>query len=276
MTQRIFTLIGYLLYRLATSLVGTGYIAITIAYYMFAFHTATPEPDYFILVIGLFGVLMTFLIGLTLSAKANEAASYPVLVRLNSRVEYITAVLLATLLAGFVLQLTLAAVALVRNDPVLSLRQAAEIPPLWISLNILFAVIALHASDFVAAGWSRVWLFGILAVMLLGRDNSATIMLWLSDRAQQAGAWAYQRGSADEGQVFQGIANWLSVDGVNPVQNFFGFLFWPFQAIIEGTIAGAFNRIQAFGPAILLLYATILFMLAADIFAMKDLYLTEE
>lgn len=276
MTQRIITLVGYLLYRLATSLVGAGYVAIGIAYYMFAFQTVTPEADYFILVIGLFGALITFLIGLSISSKANEAASYPILVRLNSRVEYVTAVFLATLLSGLVLQLILAAVALLRNDPVLTARQVLEIPPVWLSLNILFAVLALHASDFIAAGWSRVSLFGFLAILLVGSDTSETVMHWLADRAQQASAWAYQRGSAEDGQFLQSAANWLSADGTETVQNLFGFLFWPFQAIIDGTILGGYSRVQALGPAVLLLYATILFMLAADIFAMKDIYLTEE
>lgn len=276
MSQRIITLVGYLLYRLTTSLVGAGYVAIAIAYYMFAFKSVTPEADYFILVIGLFGALITFLIGLSVSAKANEAASYPILVRLNSRVEYVTAVFLATLLSGLVLQTLLAATALLRNDPVLTTRQVLEIPPVWLSLNILFAVVSLHASDFVAAGWSRVSLFGLLAILLVGSDSSDIIMRWLADRAQQASAWAYQRGSADDGQFFQSAANWLSDEGVEPVQNLFGFLFWPFQAIIDGTILASYSRVQALGPAVLLLYATILFMLAADIFAMKDIYLTEE
>lgn len=276
MSQRIVTLVGYLLYRLSTSITGAGYIAITIAYYMFAFRTETPEPDYYILVIGLFGALITFLIGLTLASKANEASTYPILVRLNSRTEYLVAILATTLLVSLLLQLSMAAVALIRNAPVLTIQQALEIPPIWVSLNILFGVLSLHASDFVVRGWSRVWLFGILAVFLLGADSSTTIMEWLADRAQQAGAWAYQRGSSDDGEFFQSVADWLSVDGIEPVQNFFGLVFWPFGALINGAIQGYFTRSEALAPATLLLYATILFMLAADFFATKDIYLTEE
>ena len=276
MSQRIITLIGYLLYRFATSLMGAGYIAITIAYYMVAFRVETPEPDYYILVIALFGSLMTFLVGLTLSSKANEASNYPILVRLNSRTEYLVAILTTTLLVSFLLQLSLAAVALVRNAPVLSIQQAVEIPPIWLSLNILFGVLSLHASDFVVRGWSRVWLFGLLAIFLVGADSSGAVMEWLADRAQQAGSWAYQSGSAYDGEFFQTAANWLSVDGIEPVQSFFGLIFWPFRAVINGTIEGSFTRSEALGPGTLLLYATILFMLAADFFATKDIYLTEE
>jgi hypothetical protein len=44
---------------------------------------------------------------------------------------------------------------------------------------------------------------------------------------------------------------------------------------LEAIIAGGFNTVQALAPAVLLLYATILFMLAADLFATKDIEFVE-
>jgi hypothetical protein len=43
----------------------------------------------------------------------------------------------------------------------------------------------------------------------------------------------------------------------------------------DAIIQGYFSAEQALAPAVLLLYATILFMLAADLFAAKDIELME-
>jgi hypothetical protein len=51
-------------------------------------------------------------------------------------------------------------------------------------------------------------------------------------------------------------------------------LHWPFRAIVDG-VTVSFDRTEALAPAFLLLYATILFLLAADFFATKDLHLIE-
>ncbi len=276
MSYRIVSLTGYLLYLLSNSLAGVTYVALTIAFYLFAFRTPTPEPDYFILVIGGYGAFLAFLMTLTIAAKANEATSYPILVRLQSRVEYITAVLLAAVLATLLLVLLMGAVALVRNAPVLSLERALQIPPIWLSLIIVFAVLALHASDFVAVGWSRVIVFGLLAVFLVLGENSTAVINWLAEQFAQLSSWSYQQGSTGNGQFFQGIADWFRNSGTAVVQELFGLLFWPFHAIFGATIHGSFTPVEALAPGTLVIYATILFLLAADLFANKDLFLSEE
>lgn len=276
MTQRILALTNYLLYRLTTSLTGLGYLVMAMVYYGFAFRTRTPEPDYFVLVIGLFGALITFLTGLTLAAKANEAQSDPILVRLPSRVEYLAAVLTASLVYGLGLQLLMAFLAYFRNEPALTLGRALEIPPIWLSLNIFAAVVALHASDFVAAGWSRVAIFGSAALFLMGSDGLQSMTNWLAEQASQASNWAYGQGSATNGQFFQDVAGWLRESGGSSLQWLFDAPFWPFQATFEAVVAGQFSRTQALAPAAILLYATILFLLAAEFFAHKDIHLVEE
>lgn len=277
MIRRILTLVFYLLFdRLAKSLSAAIYVAFTIGFYMVAFRTRTPEPDYFILVIGFFGALITFLISLSLAARANEAKSYTILVRLESRVEYLAAVLAAAVASGLIFQLALALFAVVRNTPEITLGRALEIPPLWLAVNIIAATLALHASDFVANGWSRVWLFGTLAVLLLAQDGSQTLMTWLSDQARRASAWAYSRGSQPNGELFQQAADWINQSGQNVFERLFGFIFWPFKAIIDAVISGYFTRSQALAPALLLIYATALFLLAADLLATKDVFLTED
>lgn len=277
MSYRILSLTGYLLYLLSSSLTGVAYVAVTIAFYLFAFRTRTPEPDYFILVIGGYGAFLAFLLTLSLAAKGNEAASYPILVRLQSRVEFITAVLLAAVLATLLLVSLVAAVALVRNEPILSLERALQIPPIWLSLIIVFAVLALHATDFVASGWSRVVLFGLVALFLVLGENGTAVTNWLARQFAQLSSWAYQRGSISNGQFFQGVADWFNQNGTAVVQDMFGLVFWPFQAIFEATINdGSFTPVEALAPGTLVIYATILFLLAADLFANKDMFLVEE
>jgi len=51
---------------------------------------------------------------------------------------------------------------------------------------------------------------------------------------------------------------------------------WPVEAIVEAVIQGYFTTGQAFAPAVMLVYATALFLLASDLFARKDLFLTED
>ncbi len=276
MSQRIVTLMSYLLYRLFNSLTGLGYVVFTMAFYLIAFAVRTPDPDYFVLVVGLFGGLATFLLTLSLAAKAQEAQSYPFLVRLPSRNEYLAAVLFAALLTGLILELLLAIVVLLRNEPQLSLSMAAQIPPLWVAGNILLAVLALHATDFVADGWSRVGLFGVLAVMMMVRSNQTAVATWLADRAQQLSTWSYQRGSVANGEQFQQLGGWFNTQGEVWLERLFGFAFWPFEAVVNGVIAGHLSRVQALAPAVMLLLATLLFMLAADLLAHKDLFLAEE
>lgn len=276
MSHRILSLTGYLLYLLSTSWTGVAYVAISIAFYLFAFRTRTPEADYFILVLGGFGAFLAFLLTLSFAARANEAASYPILVRLQSRVEYITAVMLAAVLTSLLFVVVLAAVALLRNSPELSLGRALQIPPIWLSLIIVFSVLALHASDFVAAGWSRVTIFGLLAIFLVVGENSTSLTGWLADQFNQLSAWSYQQGSVNNGQTFQQVADWFNGGGSSIVQELFGLVFWPFHAIFAGTIGGSFTEVEALAPGTLLIYATILFLLAADFFANKDLLFTEE
>ena len=96
-----------------------------------------------------------------MAARANEAAHYPLIVRLPSKVEFLTAVLLSTLITTIFLQLLVALLALV-GGPNMSLGRVLEIPPIWIAVNVLAAVLAMHASDLSppAGRGSIFWGFG--------------------------------------------------------------------------------------------------------------------
>jgi hypothetical protein len=277
MIQRILTLVLYLIRSLFFSLSGILYFMLSLAFYIIFLdpRQRTPDSDYYILVLGLFGMGMTFLVTLTVAARANTSIHYPLIVRLQSRVEYLTAVMLTAVSFALVIQVVVAIVALFLNGPDLGLRKLVEIPPLWIAANILFSVLALHASDLVTAGWSRVYVYGILLVLLYGRGSAGTIVGWFADLISRLGNNMLSQGWVDLGSGIFQFSEWLNQSAADAVENILGLVFWPFSAIAAATINGGFSRTQSLAPAIMLLYATILFLLAADFLATKDLYLTE-
>lgn len=276
MAQRILTLTVYLARRLLLSLAGLIFILATLAVWRLFFDPgqSTPEPAYYVLVIGLFGGGAAFLVTLSAAARGYRAVNYPLLARLPSRVEHLTAVFLSSLTFTLFLQLLLAILATF-NGPSLSLSRLLEIPPLWLATDILAIVLALHASDMVTKGWSRVYVYGILGIFLFGRELDATLGDWFYERLLAISGWLFQQGLATVGNVINSAARWFADSGSGTVGRVFDILFWPFQAIIDAVVAGSFTPVQALAPAILILYATFLFLIAAELFATKDIFLTE-
>ncbi len=278
MTQRILALSGYFFRSLLRSLTGLMYILLGLAYWrvMFSPDQRTPDASYYILVLAAFGVGLTFLSTLTIASRANQAAHVAWIVRLPSRVEYLTAVLLTSVLFATTLQLLLAGLALFRG-PDLPLSQIMLIPPIWLALNALTAVLALHATDFVASGWSRIILFGLIAIFLVGQSFNAksSLTTWLILSINDLSRSMMGSGWIIIASPLNSFSGWLQQDGPAALSNLFSLPFWPFHAIADAVVAGSFNTSQALAPAVLLLYATLLIMLAADIFANKDMDLTE-
>lgn len=276
MTQRLFTLTSYFFRRLTASLAGIIYTILALLCWALLFPPGqgTPDIDYYILVIGGFGAAMAFLATLTVSARANRAANYPLVVRLPSRVEYLAAVLLSSLLFATLLQLLVAGLALFRG-PELGSGRLLEIPPIWLALNTLAAVLAMHASDFVTSDWSRVYVFGTLAILLLGQSASDSVGQWLAGRFAGLAQLLANSGWTGAGRLFGEMGVWFGDQGVDVLSRVFGFAFWPFHSMATAILDGHFEPTQALAPAIIMLYATILFMFAADFFAGKDLDFAE-
>jgi hypothetical protein len=277
MIQRIVSLSLYLFRSLVLSLAGLLYLLLTFVFYMVFFQPgqSTPDADYYTLLIGGFGLVTSFLVTLSVASRANKAFHFPLLVRLPSRVEYLTSVFLASIIFVELLQALVALLALLVGKPELSLGQAIEIPPLWIAGNILFIVISLHASDFVAAGWSRVYIFGALAILLYVQSGLGIVGEWLSGLLNRLGNAFLAQGFEVIATPAFSLSSWLAGSGSEELASLFGLVFWPFRAIAGATIEGYFTLTQALAPAILLLYATVLFALAANLFAKKDLQLAE-
>ena len=274
MRRRVYTLLRYFLSAFFKSLSGSIYILLTLVFWWLFFNPQqeTPDVDYFIIVLGAFGATAVFLITLSIAGRANQATHYPFIMRLESRVEYLTAVLLSALTATLLLQLLVAILALIFGGPTLALRQFVEIPPVWVAVNLLTAVLALHASDFVTNEWSRIYVFGILAIFLFGQSiNNDSISVMLNSLSRTAS----NQGWYEISTSLSNATNSLSNTDSSSIGQLFGFLFWPFRALSNAIIAGSFTSTQALAPAILILYAVILYLLAADLFANKDLAFTE-
>ncbi|RMG96758.1 MAG: hypothetical protein D6706_09750 [Chloroflexi bacterium] len=276
MTQRIQVLTRYFFRRLVFSFSGLIYMILALAFWAVLFPPTQQTPDiaYYVIVIGAFGAAISFLSTLSIASRANEAENYPVIVRLPGRIEYLTAVLVSALLFTLILQLLVALLALFRG-PVLTTGRFLELPPLWLSVNITFATLALHATDFVTAGWSRVNIYGILAILLFGQSNSAPASNWLAGQMANLSRFFNAHGWPSIAQYASRAATWFATRGPDSLREFFGVVFWPFRAMSEGSLVGRFQPVQALAPAVLLLYASILFLLAADFFANKDLDFTE-
>jgi hypothetical protein len=259
------------------SVAGLLYILFALAFYIVFFppNQQTPDADYYMLILAVFGSVFAFLVTLSVSARANRAVHFPFLVRLPSRIEYLTAVLIASMSFTFIVQIVLGFLAVIANGPDLTLTQLLEIPPIWISGVLLFTVLALHASDLVASGWSRVYVFGILAVLLYIQSGLSLVAEFLSQLLDRAGSFLLTQGWTTIADPLFAFSDWITSTGSDILQSLTRLVFWPFSAVADASIAGFFTLSQALAPAVLVLYATALFVLAASVFAIKDLYLTE-
>lgn len=273
MTRRISSLSSYFVKEILFSLSGVFYLMLTLAFWYVLFNPQqqTPDTAYYQLIIGGFGAGMVFLVTLSTAARANDAQYYPLIVRLKSRVEFVTAVLLSSILVALLYQLLLALLALL-SGPTFTIGHILEIPPLWLAPMIMAAVLALHASDFITIGWSRIYVFGLLAILLFGQGLQNET---LSSISSSLSRYALNQGWVDFSTRLETYANTVTQTDDNVVSRLFGFVFWPFEALADGITNGYFTANQALAPAILLLYATVLFLLAVDLFANKDLEFTE-
>jgi hypothetical protein len=274
--QRILTLTRYFLRSLFFSLTGLLYLILALIYWNVFFNPSqgTPEIENYILIIGIFGAAVSFLVALSVASRANQAVHMPLVTRLPSRIEYLTAVLLSSVLAATLLQVLVAALAMFRG-PGLLWGRLLEVPPLWLATNVFAVVLALHASDFVAVGWSRVTLFGILGLLLLGNTADGAINAWLVLRLNGWSAAVNQMGWQVLAEWFKTASAWLNGRETGILSQVYDWLIWPFAAISEAVINGFFTAPQALAPALILLYAAILFLLSADLFADKDLEFVE-
>lgn len=276
MTRRIFILTIHFFKSLLFSITGILYVIVSLAFWAVFFPPgqATPDIENYIILIGAFGLAGSFLVTLSTADRANQMENYPIVVRLPSRIEYLAAVMLCSLLFTAVLQLMIAGLALI-SGPELPLRAMLEIPPMWLALNIVAITLAIHATDLVVVGWSRVFIYGFVALLLIFQQMDGGEGSWIAAQLSKLSNFLVQIGFGD-------VAGWVDnasffIEGVSleSLTTLSRAVFWPFRSLVDAVFSGYFTPIQALAPAILLLYATILFLLAANLFAAKDLEFAE-
>ena len=271
MMRRILTISRYFNGRFTHSFSGILYLIAALAFWIifFAPSQGSPDFDHYFFMIGSFGVGIAFLVTLTIASQSNRAENYPLLVRLPSRAEYLTAVFISAFMAAAMLQ-GLTAVLSLYNGPDPTLGQWLQIPPVWISLDIFAIVLALHASDLVTDGWSRIYFYTTIAILLFINGTGDSTYTWLSQKLTSLGYTLSSSGMSSIAGMVNHFGAWINDSGGSIFQKFTTLVFWPFNAIANATVAGYFTPTQALAPAVLLLYATIFYLLAADLFANKD------
>jgi hypothetical protein len=177
MIQRITALARYFFSRLLFSLAGVLYILLAMAFWWVFFYPAdqTPHADYYILLLSVLGGGLTFLVTSSVAARANQAIHYPFLARLPKRVEYLLGILASALSFATLLQFAVAALATFRG-PRFTLTHLILMLLAWLPLNALMAGLALHASDLVNDGWSRVAIYGGLLACALGQKLNQPVL----------------------------------------------------------------------------------------------------
>lgn len=276
MMQRIGILTAYFAKSLFFSLTGLILLILSLIYWAVLFPPGqgTPDVENYVILVGALGAAATFMAALSISARAGRMENYPLLVRLPSRVEYLAAVFLSSLIIGLVLQVLVAGLALIRG-PELTKAHLLAIPPLWLSVNILAGILALHASDLVTAGWSRVIIFGLLAVLLLLNGVAASPDSWLAERMISLSDVFYRLNFTGLADLASEAAGWSGGGMLVSLSRVSSLVFWPFRAMSDAVFAGGFTTSQALAPVVLMLYSAILFLTAALFFAGKDLEFIE-
>lgn len=276
MIQRIWVLTTYFTKSTFFSLAGLILLLLSLVYWavLFPIGQSTPDLENYVILVGALGAAACFTATLLVSSRAGRAENLPFLARLPSRVEYLASVTFSALIIGVVLQLLVALLASIRG-PEISVTQWLILPPVWLSVNIAVTVLALHATDLVADGWSRVVVFGILAFLLVVGSAGNSSESWLAERIYDMSSLFVRVNLIWFADVFAAIADWMSGNSVSALSGIAGFVFWPVTSITDALFAGAFSRAQALAPAVLVLYGSILFLIAAGLFAGKDLEFVE-
>lgn len=272
MIQRVLILTGHFSKTLFFSLTGLLLLILSLIYWAVFFPPGqgTPDVENYIILVGAWGAATTFLLALAVSSRAGRMENYPLIVRLPSRIEYLIAVLLSALLLGLIMQGLVAGLALIRGPELTGARFLA-IPPLWLSINLLAAILALHVSDLVTAGWSRVIIFGLLAVALILNSAASSPESWFSARFTSLADLFDRFNLIWFSDLAYSAASWAANSPITGLARVSAILFWPFRAMADAVNSGTFTPSQALAPAVLVLYGSILFLVAAILFAGKDL-----
>lgn len=234
--SRIRTLTWFLVRELFCSPAGVIPLAAAMAFGLIAFEYGMDQPQ-FISVAGVGTGALCLLSGLLLASRVGRAWSYPLFAHLKRRSEMLAAIVLASVGITFVLSLFITAGNLLAGRLTLDFPSCLWILLTWPPLWLLAAALALPLSPLTARAGSHLAGWVVLAALLVGHDQAA--------RLRQGG--------------MERVADAISV------------VFWPVTTLMARASAGVYDRSYLLALGLTMAYAAVLFVLASEAFADKDL-----
>ncbi len=233
--NRIWTVSFFLARDLFGSPAGVVPLAAALAFGLFAFEYGMDQSQ-FITVAGVSTGLLCLLTTLLLAGRASRAAFDLLLARLHRRVELLAALVLGGLGVTAVLALVVAAANLAAGRLSLDFPSGLWIVPTWLALWLMSAALALCLSNLVERGGSHLVGYVVVLSVLVANDR----------RSQLQGR----------------RLDWL-VRVVTAI-------LWPMSTLLAQASAGSHGRSYFLAGALTLVYAGLLFSLAAQLFVDKD------
>jgi hypothetical protein len=237
---RVWSLAGFLTRDLFLSLSGIVPVAVAVTFGLIAFEYGMDQAQFFT-VAGLGTATVCMLTALLLAARANRAWVYPLLGRLSRRRELLAAIVTSSLGVSGVLALLMAGGNLLAGRLTLHMPSALWLLPTWFALWLLSAALALPLAALTGRGGSHLALWVLFAALLVAYDQKSRF-------------------------VGPGL-EWAS--------RLMAITFWPVTTLLSRASAGVHDGAYFLALLLTLVYALLLFALAAQLFRHKDLLWAE-
>ena len=238
--NRIWTLTLFLVRDLFLSLAGIAPLAAALAFGLIAFEYGMDQPQ-FITVAGIGIACICLWTTLLLAGRANRATSYPLVARLGQRAELLAALVLGSLGITALLAILITAANLLAGRLTLEFPSVLWILPTWLALWLLAATLALPLSALVGRGGSHLAGWVLFTALLIANDQKSRLQAYRLE-------WLTRAVTA---------------------------ILWPVNTLLTQASAGIHDRSFFLALGLTLTYAALLFGLAAQLFAGKDLLWTE-
>jgi hypothetical protein len=258
--RRLWTLVSYLVHDLFRSLTGLLVVVVALAFYLVAIVSVTGgiDRDYYALVIGGFFAILALVLAVMLADRVYNATSYLLIFRFSSRMPFLAGVALTAVGISALLEGVIALASIPRLNAPITAGMALDVAPVWAGWLVLGAALGLHMSELVRRGWSRTVVYGLLAfVLFILNQNQTGVPVELSHRFN----WIPN--------VLPDLGRWGWVTRLVDV------ILWPVAAAVKVARSADYTVVESLAPAVLLVVASFIFVLAVALFERKDLILPE-
>lgn len=233
---RIWTLALFFVRDLFCSLAAIVPLAAAATFGLIAFEYGMDQAQ-FITIAGLGIGLIGWLTALLLANRADRASSLLLVARLRRRAELLAALFVGGLGLTAVLAVLIAVPNLLAGRLTLEFPAVLWIGPTWLALWSLMVALALALSGLVSRGVSHLVGYVLLTVLLVANDQRELLA----------------------GRHLEGPARVVDL------------LLWPIRTLLTQATAGRHDRLYFLAAALTGGYAVVLFALAAQLLADKDL-----